>query len=95
IDTNLDQVAVQSPANSGQLAATGKLGVTAGTHAGFDIYSVVRNGRTVANRAYAVLNSATASGIYAADLLTGDVEPVGAFKPTLTVVDLAIPLGQR
>ena len=39
IDTNLDQVVVQSPANAGLLAATGKLKVNAGTPAGFDIYS--------------------------------------------------------
>ena len=44
IDTTMDQVAIQSPANSGSLAATGKLGVDAVGDAGFDIYSAVKKG---------------------------------------------------
>jgi len=35
----MDQVAIQSPANSGQLAATGKLGVDTDSVIGSDIYS--------------------------------------------------------
>ncbi len=38
LDTNLDQIAIQSPANAGILAATGKLGVDADSDAGFDIH---------------------------------------------------------
>ena len=46
LDTNLDQIAVQSPANAGSLAATGKLGVDAGAAVGFDIFSDLnRTGR--------------------------------------------------
>ena len=37
LDTAMDQVAVQAPANAGSLSATGKLGVDAGSDAGFDI----------------------------------------------------------
>ena len=47
LDSALDQVVVQSPANSGMLAATGKLGVDASPAIGFDVYSAVRNGTTV------------------------------------------------
>lgn len=53
LDTTLEQVVLQSPANSGGLAATGKLGVDAGSDAGFDICSTVRKGNTVSNQAFA------------------------------------------
>nr|MDT0664737.1 DUF4394 domain-containing protein [Micromonospora sp. DSM 115978] len=53
IDTNLDQVSIQSPANSGQLVRTGALGVAVGPSAGFDVYSAIRNGRAVDNTAFA------------------------------------------
>ncbi len=39
LDTALDQVVIQSPANAGLLAATGKLGFDASGDTGFDIYS--------------------------------------------------------
>jgi hypothetical protein len=56
IDTNLDQVIVQSPANSGMLVATGKLGVDAGPVAGFDVFSRLNHGgTTVDNRGFASL----------------------------------------
>ncbi|MGN9813478.1 DUF4394 domain-containing protein [Micromonospora sp. BQ11] len=95
IDTTLDQVAVQSPANTGQLAATGKLGVNTDPRTGFDIHSTTRNGRTVANRGYAVLNIAGTSSVHAIDLLTGNATPTGSFDRPHTVVDLAIPLNAR
>jgi len=47
LDTGLDQIAIQAPANSGQLSATGKLTVDAGSNAGFDIYSTVVDGSAV------------------------------------------------
>lgn len=55
IDFVMNQVAVQSPANAGTLAATGKLWVDAACPVGFDIYSTVRKGLTVKNDAYAAL----------------------------------------
>lgn len=94
IDTNLDQVAVQSPANSGQLAPTGQLGVNADLRAGFDIYSSVRSGRAVDNRGFAVLNGMGRSVLYAINLLTGVADRIGAFDTDETVIDLAIPLNQ-
>ncbi len=44
IDSMLDQVVIQSPANAGTLAATGKLGVDTNATIGFNIYSTVRTG---------------------------------------------------
>ena len=48
LDTTLDQVVVQSPPGNGILVATGKLGVDAAAASGFDIYSALANGVTVA-----------------------------------------------
>jgi hypothetical protein len=93
IDTALDQVALQSPANSGQLAATGSLGVNANLQAGFDIHSSLRGGRAVANNAYAVLNGIAGSRIYRVDLLTGEAQPTGGFNGHV-VLDLSLFLRQ-
>jgi hypothetical protein len=90
LDTALDQVALQSPANSGSLVATGKLGVDAGAEAGFDIRSTVKRGTTVANTGFAVLSVGHRSGLYRVDLLTGDVVGQGWFPRTVT--DLAVDL---
>ncbi|WP_201272320.1 DUF4394 domain-containing protein [Verrucosispora sp. SN26_14.1] len=93
IDTTLDQVALQSPANSGQLAATGSLGVNAALQAGFDIHSALRGDRAVANNAYAVLNGAAGSRVYRVDLLTGEAHTTGSFSGRV-VLDLALLLRQ-
>lgn len=45
VDSMMDQVAIQPPANSGSLSATGKLTVDTSSSVGFDIYSTVRNGK--------------------------------------------------
>ena len=55
IDSTLDQEAIQSPANSGQLAAVGKLGVDTNAVIGSDIYSTIRGGTTVDLRGLASL----------------------------------------
>ncbi|WP_327033547.1 DUF4394 domain-containing protein [Micromonospora ureilytica] len=94
IDTKLDQVAVQSPANAGQLAATGKLGVDADVWAGFDIYSTLRDDKTVYNKGFAVLQVNDRSKVYKIDMLTGDAEKQGSFRDYF-VVDLALPLDQH
>jgi len=93
LDTMLDQIAIQSPANSGTLAATGKLGTDAGIDAGFDIYSTVRNGRTVELEGYAALQANGGSELFEIDLLTGKADSEGSFNRTVT--DIAIPLNQR
>ncbi|MFE6482956.1 DUF4394 domain-containing protein [Streptomyces sp. NPDC057757] len=87
LDTTLDQVAVQSPANAGNLAPTGKLGVDAPANSGFDIHSSVRNGT---NTGFAV----TGGKAFRIDLLTGKATSTGAFPRDRQVVDLAIPTRQ-
>ncbi|GAA1889730.1 DUF4394 domain-containing protein [Asanoa iriomotensis] len=93
IDTNLDQAAVQSPANAGSLAPTGKLGVDAAVEAGLDIYSVVRQGRTVYNKAFAVLQVDDHSTLYGVNLLTGQAHEQGGFHQK--VVDISLPLDEE
>lgn len=96
LDTNLDQIAIQSPANAGLLAATGKLTVAVGPAAGFDIYSTVRNGVTVNVMGLAALTS-TADGairLYSVSLPTGKATQRGGFSSGNAVVDIAIPLNQ-
>lgn len=93
LDTTLDQVAIQSPANAGSLAATGKLGVAAATDAGFDIYSTVRRDRTVELDAYATIGVGGKYSLYSINLLTGSAEKQGSFSSAVT--DIAIPLAQR
>lgn len=96
IDATLDQVAVQSPANSGGLAATGALGVNAdAASVGFDIYTTVFNGLTVGNEGFASLTVGGITRFYSVDFLTGRATSRGAFNAQDAVVDIAIPLNQR
>lgn len=94
MDSTLDQISLQSPANNGILAATGKIGFDAAESAGFDIYSMLSNGAAVDNRGYTVATSAVdgRTRFYSVSLLTGRAALIAAF--TDTVVDLAIPLNQ-
>ncbi|AVH61455.1 MULTISPECIES: DUF4394 domain-containing protein [Streptomyces] len=91
VDTVGDQVSVQSPANAGNLAPTGKLGVDAGPSAGFDIYTSTQSGT---NAAYGVLTVGGAQRLYRVDLLNGSVTRTGTFDGGRAVVDLAVPLRQ-
>ena len=96
IDSTLDQVAIQSPANSGNLVATGKLGTTAGVESGFDIFSELGAGSTaegratVRNAAYAALPLGSNYRFYSIDLLTGDSTYIGIFPKRVT--DIALDL---
>ncbi|RVX40611.1 uncharacterized protein DUF4394 [Nonomuraea polychroma] len=92
VDTMNDQIAVQSPANAGNLAPTGKLGVDAATDAGFDVYSSLSNGVTVSNTAYATLKVRGAYRFYTVNLLTGAANLVGTFPGSRQVTDIAVQL---
>jgi len=95
LDTNLDQIAIQSPPNDGTLAATGKLGGDAGPSVGFDIYSTVRDGVTVDVQALASsLTAAGASSLYSIKLPTGKATLRGNFSSQNKVIGIAIPLNQ-
>ncbi len=93
INTALDQVAIQSPANNGTLAPTGGLRIDADLDAGFDIYAKLRGGRTVEVTGFATLTSGGTSALYSVDLLGGAVDRVGKFP--VPVTDLAVALDRR
>jgi hypothetical protein len=98
INTNSDQVVIQSPANNGTLAPTGSLGVDAGINAGMDIFSTLSGGKTVGNAAFAALtpNGAGTPSLYNINLFTGEATLVAAdpamAKFPLNITDLAISL---
>jgi hypothetical protein len=92
IDTDLDQVVIQSPPGNGIVVATGKLGVDAGGAAGFDIYSELRAGITRTNWAFASLFVDGRYAFYRIELTTGTAFRLGSFRDA--VVDVAIPLNQ-
>ena len=94
LDSALDQVVVQSPANSGMLAATGKLGVDASPVVGFDVYSAIRNGTTVNVRAFASLTVDGSARFYRINLLQGRASLVGAFSSSTPVTGIAVKLDQ-
>lgn len=92
LNTAADTVVIQSPANFGTLASTGQLGVDAGSDAGFDIYSVIREGRTVELRAYASLVVNGSRGLYDITLFNGKAELDGVIGANVT--DIAMPHNQ-
>jgi hypothetical protein len=95
LDSNLDQTAVQSPANAGTLAATGKLGVDGASGAGFDIYSGPRDRTASSASGLATLRVNGRYGLYQIGLLSGGARFAGQFPARQQVVDLAIPLDQE
>jgi hypothetical protein len=90
IDTALNQVVIQSPANSGMLAATGQLGRDADTRVGFDIASHLVRGVARQNRAFASLLVNGNYGFYGINLLTGKASFLGDLSTT--VIDIAVSL---
>lgn len=93
LDTTLDQIVIQSPANAGLLAPTGKLTVDAGPSAGFDIYSTSSGGSITDQQAFATLQVNGQSGLYRITLFSGKAEQVGSGLDR-NLVDIAIPLNQ-
>jgi hypothetical protein len=93
LDTAGDQVSLQSPANAGNLAPAGKLGVDAGPVSGFDIHSVRRGGVTVSNTGYATLKVGGAYRFHTVNPLTGTAFRVGTFPAGRQVTDIAVTLG--
>ncbi len=94
IDSMMDQVAIQSPANTGTLSATGKLTVDTTSSVGFDIYSTVRNGSTVDVQGFAALKVGGVARLYKITLFTGKATLRGTFRPQDQVIGIAIPLNQ-
>jgi len=96
IDSAMDQVVIQSPANSGSLAVNGKLTVDTNASVGFDIYSTIRNGTSVNAEGFATLTSATDNNVrfYSISLFTGKATLRGTFISQNRVIDIAVPLDQ-
>ncbi len=94
LDTALDQVALQAPANSGQLSPIGKLKADAVTDAGFDIYSQLRSGTAVDAAGFASLSVGGTRTLFSVSLVTGRAGKLGTFPSRSQVVDLALPLNQ-
>jgi uncharacterized protein DUF4394 len=90
LDTVLDRVAVQSPANAGALAPTGTLPADIGPDAGLDVHSTLAGGRAVDNDAYATVGVGGERRLWAVDLLSGAAVDRGMFP--VPVVDLAVQL---
>ncbi|MFI5859734.1 DUF4394 domain-containing protein [Streptomyces parvulus] len=92
LDTMTDSISLQSPANAGTLAPTGKLGVNADLDAGLDIHY---NPTTGMNHAFATIGADGAYRLYAVNLLNGKATSKGAFPKKYQVTDLALPIDQR
>ncbi len=95
IDSTLDQTVIQSPAGSGVLVPTGKLGVDTGASVGSDIYSTIRGGTTVRVEGFASLTVNGKSGFYWVNLLQGRADSRGSFSSRNVVTGIAVPLNQR
>lgn len=99
IDSNLDILATQNPANAGDLQMVGALGVDTSPNVGFDIYtSENRFGAAMDNRGFASLTSSTnasQTGFFRIDLQTGAATFLGAFSTANVVTDIALPRRQQ
>ncbi|MGH8585409.1 MAG: DUF4394 domain-containing protein [Gammaproteobacteria bacterium] len=93
IDSQRNQVVIQSPPASGVLVPTGSLTVDPDASVGFDIYSRLKNGATSGNAGFASLMVGGKSRFYSVNLLTGRAFQIdGAFPVPLA--DIAVVLQQ-
>jgi hypothetical protein len=94
LDIVEDQLYVQAPPNMGSLNQVGLFGVDVTATAGFDIFSEVRNNKTVRVRALSALVIGGQTRVSQVDLATALVTPGQAFAANNAVIDIAIPLIQ-
>lgn len=92
LDTTLNRVALQSPANAGTLAPTGSLPADIGPDAGFDIYTSLTDGVADGNAAFATVEVDGERHLWVVDVLTGGATDIGTFGYDVT--DLAVQLDQ-
>jgi hypothetical protein len=93
IDSNLDILVYQDPANSGLLHTVGSLGISTTDNVGLDI----SQGTGVA---YASLTVGTTTGLYQLNLASGAATLIGTIGDTTslageTVIDIAVPTATR
>ncbi len=91
IDTTLNQVVQQIPANDGTLALSGPLGINATEVAGFDIWTGRRGGNASSNLGFATLRTpwTQKSVLFSIDLLSGKATRIGSFGGA-DIADLAV-----
>jgi hypothetical protein len=94
LDTELDQIAIQSPPNEGSLAPVGRLGVDVDPPVGFDIYSAPTDGATTPVQAFASVVRSGRSRLYGINLVTGVAKGFGAFRSSFGVISIAVPPNQ-
>lgn len=92
IDSNLDDLVIQTPPNDGTLVKVGDLGVDTASFVGFDIRTV-----GMSNIAYASLTEqrgrgATLATLSQVDLATGAVTSLGKIGGPKTLIDIAAAL---
>ena len=93
IDSNLDILVNQDPANAGALHTVGALGLDTTDNAGFDISQGT-------GAAYASLTVGATTGLYQINLATGTATLIGTIGNTTslageTVIDIAVPTATR
>ncbi len=89
IDSNLDILVDQTPANSGILNTIGSLGVDTSNLVGFDISTA--NPVSPTNAAYAVMNVGANYNLYGINLTTGAASLIGAVgNGTTSIQSLAV-----
>jgi Domain of unknown function (DUF4394) len=75
IDGANDQLLMQAPPNDGVLVPVGKLGFRGSAVGAFDIWSEIKGGKAVSNRAFATLDGGGA--LFEIDLVTGTASFIG------------------
>jgi hypothetical protein len=94
LDIVEDQLYIQAPPNAGSLNQVGLFGMDVTAVAGFDIFSEVKDGRTMRVRALSALVISGQTLVSQIDLATAQVVPGKPFAATNAVIDIAIPLIQ-
>jgi len=93
VDTVNDTVVIQSPPATGNLVATGKLGIDVQPNAGFDVFADLVNGKTVANFGFGTFAGPDGKySLYDVNLLTGAATPIGKFPNAVQIADVAVAL---
>ena len=86
IDSGLDVLVIQNPANNGTLTTVGSLNVNPTALLGFDILATPGGG----NAGYAALHVGGVSGLYQVNLATGNTTLLGSFPGGAVVTGLAV-----
>ncbi len=86
LDTSLDQLVIQAPPNNGQLNRVGAARRDLPAVLGFDIATLLTDGRSLFNTGYVV----TGASLLRINLDTGAVHSVGTFRAGIVVVDIAV-----